>query len=956
MSAPEEPMVSVFHFTSRISSAKIRKYKIATEKGMGTRTPTPGPGNKNNTPSPALGPSTMDPPPPKKKARLSLTVRKPKDSQSQSHSPDAVAAVATNRPKRPSTQNVRYSEDAMDVDDEEEVADLSTIQNPPVASPAASSDLSSLSSVQPSETGATPEPPAPPPAANKIKKKDYSKDFASYYIADDDEDDEAEAEGEEVVEVAAPKPARPVEQAAATAPPPLQAPARPPTRPAPARSQRPLQQPPQTDIFRNHTGAPGPYPTSAREPRAAPAPQPAPLPPPVVVLNDNVTRRLIAGPPPPIGRIIAQTHELLYFLSNYYGPARPKFPHTETTSTQAKLIAPNNPIPTASSSKPTGGQGEAAADTLLAAFGDDEDDESSQGAGSSRASSGAGNSEATSNAIPSGGANASNLFTISKSGKAPELDTVPDADVNENNTLPPQGGQPEVSLDTLLPRGGQPDVALIHGIQFIMNALKSWAHGRLTAEFRNYYYQQHFFAEQAALARKRGPGRPRKFEDAEENQNLPPAVHRHDLSNTYEGRTIELFQQVIESGVLRANVSYPKPLARALRMLYMQIDQLINKSGTGMDPQWQCMSYGAQITAHRRQVEKVKEAQARAQAEIERQHFFSQQNVMQQMGVAPTRMSAADQKMAEYIRRMDEREARVERSMPVQYPHPSSYLASNPMPPANRSDTGTPGAYVAYPSHDHTRPRASAGSAAYNAPSPYTRDRMPGSSTQAASPAFSSMQVPSNGVQLASSPSGTNGINIDKTKLAATNLLSRSGQKMNFSFTPPNQLAANASVAEAFPSRPRSFDHRKSGASTALAATVARRGSSNGDGANGATSPTQQPQPPTPTAPTLSRVPSDTIQVASRPHSRHASLASPPLSSAPTASGNDRGPAPHGNGVNVNASSSSTLAPNRRSSSASTQARPSIGSSDASPPAKAAGTKASSSNTTTSAPDSPKSR
>ncbi|KAI7487610.1 hypothetical protein KC351_g2533, partial [Hortaea werneckii] len=41
--------VSVFHFTNRISSAKIRKYKMATERGMSN---VPGGGPSSNTPMP----------------------------------------------------------------------------------------------------------------------------------------------------------------------------------------------------------------------------------------------------------------------------------------------------------------------------------------------------------------------------------------------------------------------------------------------------------------------------------------------------------------------------------------------------------------------------------------------------------------------------------------------------------------------------------------------------------------------------------------------------------------------------------------------------------------------------------------------------------------------------------------------------------------------------------------
>lgn len=146
---------------------------------------------------------------------------------------------------------------------------------------------------------------------------------------------------------------------------------------------------------------------------------------------------------------------------------------------------------------------------------------------------------------------------------------------------------------------GEPDGPLTYGIQFIMNALKSWAQARLQ--------QQHLAAiQQGQMPPPASP-------------NAPPSTtrsfvpRRPSLSDTPEGKAIAAFREVVESGCLQVNVVMPADLAAAVRHLYVQIDQLINQGSKAPPEPWQPMSYSAQIKAHQMRVERWKDQEARAQ-------------------------------------------------------------------------------------------------------------------------------------------------------------------------------------------------------------------------------------------------------------------------------------------------------------------------------------------------------
>lgn len=125
----------------------------------------------------------------------------------------------------------------------------------------------------------------------------------------------------------------------------------------------------------------------------------------------------------------------------------------------------------------------------------------------------------------------------------------------------------------------------------------------------------------------------------------------------------------------------------------------------------------------------------------------------------------------------------------------------------------------------------------------------------------------SNTTPVHSSPSITGGLSPDKLQSLASNLFSRSGQSMRFSFAPNSELAVKAFGPQAFPSNysgpnlPNRGPMRSNSASSAIPIS---------------SSPHQEPapQPHVGRPPPLTREPSDTIQVASRPSSRQ--TAQPP--------------------------------------------------------------------------------
>lgn len=158
---------------------------------------------------------------------------------------------------------------------------------------------------------------------------------------------------------------------------------------------------------------------------------------------------------------------------------------------------------------------------------------------------------------------------------------------------------------------GDPDGPLTYGIQFIMNALKSWAQQRL--------HQQALAAAQETHAPPTKDVNTTSGPDGPSPLGKAVIPSKQSLSDTPEGKAIAAFRDVVESGCLRVNVVLPAELAIAVRHLYVQIDQLINQGGKAPPEPWQPMSYIAQIKAHQIRLERWREQQANAQQTIGRQ-------------------------------------------------------------------------------------------------------------------------------------------------------------------------------------------------------------------------------------------------------------------------------------------------------------------------------------------------
>ena len=282
--AASNPHVQVFHFTSRISSAKLAKYKLATERGMDSgnaskRAPTPTSNNKQPTPPTSIEPSSMEPP--AKKARLKLSVRPP------SESPDT---IAVSRPKRDSSLRIRYSENMVVDDGDREAA----MKYRPRPSPSASSGMSSFSARPTVEKEPTPQKEV---TGVPAQAKDYSRDFMSYYVMG------GEDEVEEV-----PKP-----------PPKPEAPKQAPTVKVPRMNEAF----PETKFrhHRPHANPPPTYPTPRLQPPRPPPPQPT------VIVFDNTKK--LTGPKEPdtVADMVKKLQALSTALTNFGGvPIVPKSP------------------------------------------------------------------------------------------------------------------------------------------------------------------------------------------------------------------------------------------------------------------------------------------------------------------------------------------------------------------------------------------------------------------------------------------------------------------------------------------------------------------------------------------------------------------------------------------------------------------------------------------------------
>ena len=343
-------------------------------------------------------------------------------------------------------------------------------------------------------------------------------------------------------------------------------------------------------------------------------------------------------------------------------------------------------------------------------------------------------------------------------------------DDGDSDSKADQGDKGEavgVDLDYKLQNSGQPDGPLTYGIQFIQNALKSWAQQRLTAQAAQQAQQEFLRQARADSQPKRGPGRPRKFDDEDHAVQQQPAIIQIDVMKTPEGAAIAAFQDVLDCGCLQVNAVLPAELTRALRHLYMQIDHLINQ-GARVEPQWQCMSYGAQVSAHKIRVEHWKEAHAKAQAEMARQQQLAQQQVMQQMGIQPSRgpMTAEQAQHAHAV----ELERRRSFQHAAQQPHLTQFL-TNPLS-LNTHPSATPTGSVPPPS--------------------------PISGPAASTPGTTSGNMP-NGMPPHITPADAKDVRLDKIKLYMPNFLPRSGQSMKFSFAPNSELALKAFGPQAFP-------------------------------------------------------------------------------------------------------------------------------------------------------------
>jgi hypothetical protein len=177
--------------------------------------------------------------------------------------------------------------------------------------------------------------------------------------------------------------------------------------------------------------------------------------------------------------------------------------------------------------------------------------------------------------------------------------------------------EPEPETPRYLEHTGEPDGPLTYGIQFIMNALKSWAQQRLSQ-------QQAAAAQKARMSNDGNPAL--TSSGAPPGGPIIPGIL--NLSETPEGQAIAAFRDVVESGCLQVNVVMPADLASAVRHLYVQIDQLINQGGKPPPEQWQPMSYSAQIQAHQMRLDRHRDQQARAQQAMGQSGLYPMYNTM----------------------------------------------------------------------------------------------------------------------------------------------------------------------------------------------------------------------------------------------------------------------------------------------------------------------------------------
>ncbi|KAF2212461.1 hypothetical protein CERZMDRAFT_84795 [Cercospora zeae-maydis SCOH1-5] len=336
---------------------------------------------------------------------------------------------------------------------------------------------------------------------------------------------------------------------------------------------------------------------------------------------------------------------------------------------------------------------------------------------------------------------------------------------SEASPIPIDVDEPESEakdFNYVLPNPGTPDAPLVFGIQFIQNALKSWAQQRMTHQImtqwndeqsRGCFLPQH----------NRGRGRPKKYEAP---PGGPPPVIEMNLVNTPEGLAIREFQRVLDSGCLQVNTHLPVELARALRLLYMQIDNLINQGRTDEKGPWHCMSYGAQFAAHQARLAHFKETEARLQQKAALMHQQHHQQVMAQMGLNPqtTPMTAEE---AQHHHAME-----LERRRNAQHAQQQPYISSlhlNPLPLGSHPPTPQ-----------------------QNGPSP---SPAPG---QQASPVSTSIAMKAEDGGPLDSNSAPQKNHLEKVKMYMP-FLPRSGNTMKFSFAPQKPEALETFGPGAFP-------------------------------------------------------------------------------------------------------------------------------------------------------------
>lgn len=522
------------------------------------------------TPTPAADSSPDDQPPPAKKPRLKLNVRAKDENQNEASGD----TIAVSRPQR--HVKSRASSNAVERPEPEQVSGRQS-----QSSPAPSSGLSSLSSAPPS---APPSERAESPFIDPepVEEEQYG-DFMSYYVAGGPV---AKPKGtkassapkrKEKVEPAKKAPATHVQVARsvesprdqALPPPQSQAPQFPIQQhthqhslPMSSQIQVPSQ-PGQVPQQGGRPQIPPPYPRAPPvHQRPPPPPRPVPMPQPVVNFID-----IVHDPKPmqpdTILVMIRKLENLSSALTNFGGV--PAMPHTPPSEQPPKVAKPPKPAKAQKPAEP--GQGPNLGGDEVANFlsnFDDDDDEDED-----------------------------------------------DDEPTEEETRDP--------LDRMLPQPGMVDNPLSFGIQFIQNALRSWAQQRINHQVTQQFQaqHQHQMQQQQMQPVKRGPGRPRRYDDSAQQLTLGPIIH-FDMANTPEGMAIKSFQSVLDSGCLQVNGILPVELSRALRRLYMQIDHLINQ-GVKDNTNWQCMSYGAQITAHKTKVRKQREANAKAEEDMLRQ-------------------------------------------------------------------------------------------------------------------------------------------------------------------------------------------------------------------------------------------------------------------------------------------------------------------------------------------------